>query len=300
MSQTPFQTFFRGKIVSIDRNTYMEATKVLSHVKRIQALGVITLILSALFFSNTFFTERVFAEENTDATSTHATSSKVYNPYLSTDVEARVREYFADIPTMIPIAKCESTFRQYDSDGEVLDGGAGSMIGVFQINKRVHQGTALSLGLDIDTLEGNLAYARYLYEESGTDPWISCRNKEIDLDYDSILTTTFTDLPSIVSTLRLGTTNKEVLTLQKILNSTGFTIAESGPGSIGNETTRFGSLTRSAVQRFQCSQGIICEGDEETTGYGLVGTKTRKALLSLLATSKEETVALGKQDPSLE
>ena len=36
--------------------------------------------------------------------------------------ENYVREYFSDIPIMIQIARCESTFRQLDSDGEIHRG----------------------------------------------------------------------------------------------------------------------------------------------------------------------------------
>ena len=38
-------------------------------------------------------------------------------------VEATVREYFADIPVMIEIARCESKFRQFADSGNVLRGG---------------------------------------------------------------------------------------------------------------------------------------------------------------------------------
>ena len=47
------------------------------------------------------------------------------------------------------------------------------MIGIFQIHETVHADFAQSLGIDIYTTEGNLAYARYLYDKSKTYPWIS-------------------------------------------------------------------------------------------------------------------------------
>ncbi len=40
-----------------------------------------------------------------------------------------------------------------------------------QINKRYHGKTAEELGLDLNTIEDNLAYARHLYEKQGTQPW---------------------------------------------------------------------------------------------------------------------------------
>jgi len=95
----------------------------------------------------------------------------------SQSVEETVREYFADIPVMIEIARCESKFRQFADSGNVLRGGAGGqMVGVFQFFDRYHTSPAYDLGFDIETLEGNLEYARYTYERQGTSPWDSARH----------------------------------------------------------------------------------------------------------------------------
>ena len=91
-------------------------------------------------------------------------------------VEETVRDYFADIPVMIEIARCESKFRQFADSGNVLRGGVGGqMVGVFQFFDRYHTSPAYERGFDIETLEGNLAYARYTYEREGTTPWNSAR-----------------------------------------------------------------------------------------------------------------------------
>ena len=42
----------------------------------------------------------------------------------------------------------------------------------------------------------------------------------------------------------------------------------------GQATGYYGYLTEAAVQNFQCKYGIVCSGDPETTGYGIVGPKT--------------------------
>ena len=68
--------------------------------------------------------------------------------------------------------------------------------------------------------------------------------------------------------LEVGGTGDEVLALQKFLNANGFMIAESGPGSPGNETTTFGGLTRAALAAFQAANGI-------TPSVGYFGPKTR-------------------------
>lgn len=65
-------------------------------------------------------------------------------------------------------------------------------------------------------------------------------------------TTTYT----FTRNLSLGMTGEDVKTLQKFLNANGFIIASTGPGSIGNETTMFGSLTKKALTRYQIAKNI--------------------------------------------
>lgn len=102
----------------------------------------------------------------------------------SQTVEEYVREYYSDEPVLAEIARCESQFRQYDEKGVVLRGEVVSAdIGIMQINERFHGSTAEVLGYDIKTIEGNLSYARYLYEKEGTKPWKpsqKCWGKKVD------------------------------------------------------------------------------------------------------------------------
>lgn len=91
-------------------------------------------------------------------------------------VEEIVYMHFADAPIMVDIAKCESRFRQYEKDGTVLKNREGSSAtGVFQIMASVHRKNAANLGYDINTLEGNIGYAQYLYELNGTRDWEASR-----------------------------------------------------------------------------------------------------------------------------
>lgn len=88
-----------------------------------------------------------------------------------------VSRYFADIPIMVDIARCESTFRQYDKNGNVLRGKANRYdVGVMQINEYFHLEKSEKLGYDIYSIEGNMAYARYLYEKEGARPWLASSN----------------------------------------------------------------------------------------------------------------------------
>jgi streptogramin lyase len=70
--------------------------------------------------------------------------------------------------------------------------------------------------------------------------------------------------------LSLGSRGPDVYILQKLLNSLGFVIATTGPGSPGNETDYFGALTKAAVIKYQKAKGI--------DPIGVVGPATRASL----------------------
>lgn len=90
--------------------------------------------------------------------------------------EKYVRQYFKDIPIMIQIARCESTFRHLDQDGDIHRGRVNNAdVGVMQINEFYHLDQAEKKDINIYTIEGNVAYARDLYEREGTQPWISSK-----------------------------------------------------------------------------------------------------------------------------
>lgn len=91
---------------------------------------------------------------------------------IANKTEEIVRSYFRDIPVMIQIARCESTFRHTLPDGSILKGKVDPAdTGVMQINKRYHGEKAASMNLNLDDIYHNMAYARYLYETQGTKPW---------------------------------------------------------------------------------------------------------------------------------
>lgn len=71
-----------------------------------------------------------------------------------------------------------------------------------------------------------------------------------------------------------GSSSEYVLLLQRFLNTQGFTIAKTGPGSVGNETTVFGPATRAALVKFQTTHGI-------SPAVGYFGPKTRAFIVSM-------------------
>lgn len=85
----------------------------------------------------------------------------------------------------------------------------------------------------------------------------------------------------ITKDLKLGDVDEEVLFLQKYLNSRGFLVASSGPGSLGQETTRFGAGTRDALIKFQeANAELILKPFGLKDGTGVVGEMTRKLINS--------------------
>lgn len=74
-----------------------------------------------------------------------------------------------------------------------------------------------------------------------------------------------------VRDLELGTEGEDVLRLQKLLNATGFTLASAGVGAPGNETTYFGSLTKTALAAYQAGSNV-------SPAVGYFGPLTRASM----------------------
>ena len=75
-----------------------------------------------------------------------------------------------------------------------------------------------------------------------------------------------------LKTLRKGVQNDDTKRLQELLASDNTIYPE------GLVTGYFGQLTEKAVQRFQAKYNLVSSGTPGTTGYGLVGPKTRAKL----------------------
>lgn len=87
-------------------------------------------------------------------------------------IKELVEDEFGHGHIMVEVARCESQYRQFH-EGEVLRGKVNPRdVGIFQINEDYHLSIAANLDLDIETIEGNIAYARHLYNQKGTSPWI--------------------------------------------------------------------------------------------------------------------------------
>ena len=65
---------------------------------------------------------------------------------------------------------------------------------------------------------------------------------------------------AITKTLRMGMRDTQVVELQQALNAAGFTVATTGAGSVGMETSYFGSRTKAAVMAFQAANALTADG----------------------------------------
>jgi Putative peptidoglycan binding domain len=228
---------------------------------------------------------------------------------FSSDIVSRaVRVFFAEAPIMVEVARCESTLRQYDESGETLRGGYnGKMIGLFQINETFHRDEARARGYNIDTLVGNMGYARELYREQGTAPWepsahcwaSAAATTQPEL-VSPVLATTLTQSAVVPATstqastteralevvssskkqtlltknLKYGSIDPEVRILQRALNRAGYQVTLPGA-----ETTRFGIATYKALVKFQCEQDTACKTKPETKkNIGRTDAATREVI----------------------
>lgn len=86
------------------------------------------------------------------------------------------------------------------------------------------------------------------------------------------VSTTQAECPSLTRNLWLGASGADVSRLQVFLRSTGdFTYPEI--------TGYYGSATAAAIKRWQARNDVVSSGTAETTGYGVVGPRTRSMLL---------------------
>ncbi|MDP3661416.1 MAG: peptidoglycan-binding domain-containing protein, partial [bacterium] len=86
--------------------------------------------------------------------------------------------------------------------------------------------------------------------------------------------------------LTVGSTGSDVKDLQKFLNSNGYVVSSSGPGSVGSESTYFGPATRAALAKYQAAKGI-------SPAVGYFGPTTMKSVNAAGGTTTTTTTTGG-------
>ena len=83
--------------------------------------------------------------------------------------------------------------------------------------------------------------------------------------------------PSLPRTLSAGSSGGDVYDLQRFLAGGGYFSA--------SPTGFFGPVTQAAVQAWQSANGVVSSGDPASTGWGVVGARTRAAIVAKCATA---------------
>lgn len=100
-----------------------------------------------------------------------------------TPEEAAIARFFPEVQEQaMSIALCESGVRQFDWYGDVILNHEGSgAAGIFQIMP-FHRVMARKMNIDIDTVSGNVQFARSLYDWYGWSPWLASNNCHLALN----------------------------------------------------------------------------------------------------------------------
>lgn len=106
-------------------------------------------------------------------------------------------------------------------------------------------------------------------EENDVEDNDSTQEDEAEEETQKQKSFSISNLP--VRDLEIGMEGEDVKQLQILLNSLGYNLTISGPGSSGNETTIFGNLTKNALSKYQLNNNI-------TPSVGYFGPKTREQM----------------------
>lgn len=131
---------------------------------------MLELTTSLIIFVSAFSAASGIYDRREAVSTFHMDSAKAV--VLPMTLEQYVREYYKNTPILAEIARCESQFRQFRTNGKVIRGKENPAdVGIMQINEYYHREKAKTIGFDLYSLEGNIAYAEYLFEREGGKPW---------------------------------------------------------------------------------------------------------------------------------
>ncbi|MBI4090811.1 MAG: peptidoglycan-binding protein [Candidatus Komeilibacteria bacterium] len=92
--------------------------------------------------------------------------------------------------------------------------------------------------------------------------------------------------PNLYRNLAFGSRGTDVGELQSFLIT-------KGDLATSNNTGYFGRLTEAAVKKFQCREMQICTGSTASNGYGVVGPRTRAAIVRVCSQSSSSSSTTG-------
>ena len=94
----------------------------------------------------------------------------------------------------------------------------------------------------------------------------------------STISTPSNSCPNLYRALSRGSRGSDVISLQQFLIAQGLLSNDLATGF-------FGSMTEAATQRWQAQNSVVSYGDVNTTGYGVIGIRTRAAIAAKCGTT---------------
>jgi len=131
---------------------------------------------------------------------------------------------------------------------------------------------------------GDLANTEGIYFNTGAN------NQAVTTNVTSETGEATQSCSNLSTDLVVGMSGAAVTKLQEYLK-------EKGHFTFPRITGYYGNVTKEAVQSFQRTEGIVSSGTPETTGYGIVGPRTRETINKLLCTEGIGTTGNGTVDP---
>lgn len=95
---------------------------------------------------------------------------------VSSEIEAIKRVFGDDSDAMYQVALCESGASQFTASGSVVRNPKTPDVGAFQVNVEYHGEAAKRLGLDLYSVDGNVAYAKVLFDRNGLRDWSASKH----------------------------------------------------------------------------------------------------------------------------
>lgn len=145
---------------------------------KVITLLVIATVSFSLILTKYWVNRELKKQEQTRVTLREFTDVEKWKVFLLEEIQRNGFTY-RDFALMSRTVACESSWRQYSKNGEVLVSKTND-IGLAQINKLAHKETYTKMNLDPNDPYDNLKYAIFLYKKSGLFPWRysgACRNK---------------------------------------------------------------------------------------------------------------------------
>jgi peptidoglycan hydrolase-like protein with peptidoglycan-binding domain len=163
----------------------------------------------------------------------------------------------------------------------------GKEIRAYAFPKNIKRGVKVEAG-DVIAFAGDSGNAEYAGHHLHFEIWTPA--KKVINSYPSLMSaigkpveTIQVEVPTynFSRDLKLGSTGEDVRQLQIYLNQNSYTVASSGAGSAGNESTYFGPATQAALIKFQKAKNI-------SPAAGYFGPLTRAAINTSSPSTVEE------------